>query len=211
MKAPVTHASVRDRIGPNAAIQLAAALGETQGAAAARDVFGLAGLLRWLDQPPTDMIDQTDAAHLHAAVRTVMQGAAAQDVLAEAGRRTGDYILAHRIPKPAQALLRLLPRPLALPLLLKAVGAHAWTFAGSGKFEVHGSTLLIRANPLAADCAASRPQCVWHAHVFETLIQALADPQASVRERACCAMGAPACVFEIRRTGCAPGLSRAKS
>ena len=51
--------------------------------------------------------------------------------------RTGDYLLAHRIPKPVQALLKRLPAPLAARVLLAAITRHAWTFAGSGRFEAH--------------------------------------------------------------------------
>jgi divinyl protochlorophyllide a 8-vinyl-reductase len=183
-------------VGPNAAIQLAAALDDLEGGDAARHVFSRAGLSRWLDQPPADMIAQSDAARLHQEVRTILPSVCAHAVLAESGQRTGAYILAHRIPKAAQAVLKALPRSLALPLLLSAIAAHAWTFAGSGVFRTRMHSLHIEANPLAG-IGASTPQCVWHERVFETLIQALVAPTACVTEVACCSMGAPACVFEI--------------
>lgn len=185
------------QIGPNAAIQLAAALRDIEGGDAARKVFGGAGLLRWLDDPPDAMIDQTDAARLHHEVRASLPSGCAQTVLADAGRRTGAYILEHRIPKSAQAVLKVLPAGLALPLLLAAIKAHAWTFVGSGTFRVQMRRLHIEGNPLA-EARAAAPQCVWHQCVFETLIQALVAPEARVTEVACCSMGAPACVFEIQ-------------
>jgi divinyl protochlorophyllide a 8-vinyl-reductase len=184
------------KIGPNAAIQLAAALVDIEGGDAARNVFSGAGLVNWLDHPPTAMIDQTDAARLHHKVRAILPSGDARAVFAEAGRRTGAYILAHRIPKPAQAVLKALPSGLALPLLLTAIQAHAWTFVGSGVFHARMPYLHIEANPLAEGRALA-PQCVWHECVFETLIRALVSSEARVTEVACCAMGAPDCVFEI--------------
>jgi len=194
------RASTSARIGPNAAIQLAAALGDIEGGDAARKVFGGAGLVRWLDDPPDEMIDQTVAARLHHEVRVSLPSDSAHAVLADAGRRTGAYILAHRIPKLAQTVLKVLPAGLALPLLLAAIKAHAWTFVGSGVFRVQMRRLHIEANPLA-EARAATPQCVWHACVFETLIQALVAPEARVSEVACCSTGAPACVFEIQSGG----------
>ncbi|MEM1431648.1 MAG: V4R domain-containing protein, partial [Pseudomonadota bacterium] len=44
------------------------------------------------------------------------------------------------------------------------------------------------------------PLCHWHAAVFERLFRVLVSPESSVTEVACCAMGAPACRFEIRLT-----------
>jgi hypothetical protein len=56
-------------------------------------------------------------------------------ILAKAGQGTADYILAHRIPGPAKALIRALPAPLGARLLTAAIARHAWTFTGSGRFR----------------------------------------------------------------------------
>ena len=46
------------------------------------------------------------------------------------------YVLHNRIPRLVRRLLPKVPRRLALRLLLRAVRAHAWTFAGSADFRV---------------------------------------------------------------------------
>jgi divinyl protochlorophyllide a 8-vinyl-reductase len=121
-----------------------------------------------------------------------------------AGRTTGDYLLANRIPGPARWLLPKLPAALAARLLLKAIAGHAWTFCGSGAFSY---VLGAGQTPLRvsiADCAtcrgeqASQPLCDYYAATFERLFGALVHPRSQVSEVACSAMGAPACVFEIR-------------
>ncbi|MEO0679272.1 MAG: bacteriochlorophyll 4-vinyl reductase, partial [Pseudomonadota bacterium] len=127
----------------------------------------------------------------------------AADWGAEAGRRTADYILAHRIPPRAQALLRAAPARLAAPLLARAIARHAWTFAGSGRFEAQGAwRLVVHDNPMVRGERAAAPLCRWHAAVFERLYRALAADDCRCRELRCGAQpGETACVFEIRRGG----------
>jgi divinyl protochlorophyllide a 8-vinyl-reductase len=180
------------RVGPNAILQTAEALHAAGGEALAARAFGRAGLASLLAAPPADMVAEDDAARLLRALPEVLPPAQAEALLAEAGRRTGDYILAHRIPRPAQAVLRALPAWAASRLLLAAIRKHAWTFAGSGRVRVRGGGRLeIAANPLAV------AGCAWHRAVFSRLFEALVAPRVGVRETACCARGAPACRFEI--------------
>ncbi len=177
-------------------IQLAAALAARHGAAAAAEVFAAAGLLPLLDAPPAAMVDERAVASLYRALFARLPPAAAAAVAADSGRRTADYILAHRIPRPAQALLRALPPSWAGPLLLRAIARNAWTFAGSGRVSPGRAgprswRLEIAANPLAM------PRCPWHSAVFERLFRTLVAPAAQVRHPRCCHDGAPACRFEI--------------
>ncbi|MCA3177734.1 MAG: V4R domain-containing protein [Burkholderiales bacterium] len=51
----------------------------------------------------------------------------------------------------------------------------------------------------ARGAAAASPACDDHAAAFERLWRALLSPRAWVVEAACCACGAPACRFELRR------------
>lgn len=162
------------RIGPNAILQLVPVLDASLGRA------GRNRLLAGIAVPPDDAgmwpQDQCRAAHL-----AVWQGcgARAADLLAAAGQGTADYILAHRIPSLAQALIRGLPAPLGARLLTSAIARHAWTFAGSGRFRVAARkplTFEIAANPLAFP---GRP-CPWHAAVFQRLFQSLVWPDARV-------------------------------
>jgi divinyl protochlorophyllide a 8-vinyl-reductase len=186
------------RVGPNAVLQVAAALTAQDGAPAAARLFAAAGLDAMWHAPPSDMIDQADAARLHQALRQHLEPAHAALVAADAGRRTADYLLANRIPKAAQLVLRALPAGLATRLLLQAISRNAWTFAGSGQVTVQAgnpASITIAANPLAT------APCDWHIAVFQRLFRALVHSNCTVRETACCGDGAPACRFEIAIPG----------
>lgn len=180
-------------VGPNAAIQVANVLRDGPGEFAARTVFKEAALEHWLDAPPTEMILQGQAIAVHQALHSVMPAPLGDTFAAQAGARTGEYILARRIPPLAKGLLRALPSSLALPLLLKAITAHAWTFAGSGAFSAKGREIEIKHNPLALTPSG----CCWHKAVFETLFRDLVSPHATVTEHTCCARGAYSCLFEV--------------
>lgn len=184
------------RIGPNAILQhlpvLDAAIGERLRSA----LLYRAGVA----EPPADagMLPEDDVARLHHAVRLFLPDRA-QAIQAQAGRATGDYILAHRIPALAQRLIRSLPAWAGAWLLSKAITKHAWTFAGSGAFRVisHRPLLFeIVANPLAQG-PSEAPICHWHAAVFARLFGAMVWPDVQVVELECAATGAPRCLFRI--------------
>ncbi len=185
-----------DRIGPNAILQLVDVLERRGDVGLLSAVLAEAGVSR----PPRDagMLPESDCAAVHQALRRVSSGAEA--LLEEAGLATGDYILAHRIPKLAQGVLRLMPGFLAAPVLTKAISQHSWTFAGTGEFRVEASRPLVVSvarNPLVAGRQADRPQCIWHVAVFRRLYGRLVWPSVSVKETTCCACGDVACRFEI--------------
>lgn len=185
------------QIGPNAILQLVPVLEEAGGALMRDRMLGLAGIERLPDG--TEMIDEGPAARLHQVLRWA-EPHRAPGLARKAGQGTADYILAHRIPAPAQAVLRGLPGRLAAPLLSRAIAAHAWTFAGSGQFRCVGAWKFeIADNPVVRGECADTPICHWHAAVFERLYRALVTPRAICRETACCAAGAKACRFEISR------------
>lgn len=182
-------------VGPNAVIQLAEALRAAPDAPGlAEHVFGRAGYARLLRSPPTDMIDEAIAARLFATLWREMPAASAAAIAHEAGRRTGAYVLAHRIPPLARLLLRTLPPRLAAPLLLRAIARHAWTFAGSGRCRTASGPpclVTIARNPLAM------PGGAWHGGVFECLFRSLVSRSASVRHAEVSGDGGPVCRFEI--------------
>lgn len=189
------------RIGPNAVLQVAAALRAAAGEGPTRQVFAVAGLEEWLDHPPERMVPEAAVAALHQALRAELDAAQARHVLQDAGVRTGDYVLTWRIPAPVRTLLRLLPAPLSGPLLLRAIERNAWTFVGSGTFTYRRGRpclLEIRDNPVVAGEQADQPVCHWHASVFERLFQALVSRHSRVQEIECAAAGGDACRFELR-------------
>jgi divinyl protochlorophyllide a 8-vinyl-reductase len=162
------------RIGPNAILQLLPVLDRAIG----RD--GRDRLLAGIDLPPPDAGMWPEAA-CRAAHLAVWRGCGdrAASILADAGRGTADYILAHRIPGPVRALTALLPSPLGARLLAAAIARHAWTFAGSGQFRILSRAPMIfevTRNPLAFPGHPSP----WHGAVFTRLYQALVWPGAVV-------------------------------
>lgn len=193
--ASAAGAQVCARIGPNAVIQMGEALCAYAGREFEHDVFVRAGLQHYLSAPPEHMIPEREAI---AIFDTLYNDAGvglydANAIARDAGLRTGDYILANRIPKFAQAILKRLPKSLAARALLAAIGKHSWTFAGSGRFSAcYGRPLVIEIanNPLAFD------RCAWHCAVFERLFGALVSRKA----HAVCRVGTPSsrdCYFEI--------------
>jgi divinyl protochlorophyllide a 8-vinyl-reductase len=146
------------------------------------------------------MIPEGDAARLHNRLRLEFPSRA-PDLARAAGFATGDYILAHRIPKSAQQVLSLLPAPLAARALSTAIARHAWTFAGSGAFRVVDPwTFEIDDNPLVRGEHGLAPLCHWHAAVFERLYATLVHRDVRCVETRCGAQpGSHVCRFEVVR------------
>ncbi|MCU0887135.1 MAG: bacteriochlorophyll 4-vinyl reductase [Rubritepida sp.] len=188
------------RVGPNAITRVAEALRAHRGERMCREVFAAAGLTRHLEEPPTRMVAEEDVAALQRALRARLGDPHAARISREAGKLTGDYLLAHRIPRPVQWLLRALPAGLAARLLLATITRHAWTFTGSGTMRAepgNPARVVITGCPLSRGQRADHPLCELYAMTLERLFTRLVHPATVVREVACEGMGAPACVFLI--------------
>lgn len=192
------------RIGPNAILQCMVQLDAACGAAAGADLMRRAGLGAYVERPPQQMVDEREVRALHETLRAVLGIGPARALGRAAGLATGDYLLKHRIPAVARVLLPRLPAGLAARLLLAAVSRHAWTFCGSGRFDVRpadgGRPLRVSLCGSATSVGAqsAEPLCDYFAATFERLFQSLVHPRTRVVETACMAMGAPSCEFEIR-------------
>jgi len=191
-------------IGPNAVSQTIAALDALHGRRCTEAVFARAALEPWLRNPPETMVDERAVATLHRSVREQVPFEEAQQIMADAGQRTGVYILGNRIPRLAHHLLPRLPVGLAGRVLLRAIRQHAWTFAGSGRFSVKAAPgqqrawdLQLENNPLARTERHAQPICVWHQAVFQTLFDALLRGDIHVEETACLAAGDDCCRFRV--------------
>jgi divinyl protochlorophyllide a 8-vinyl-reductase len=201
--APGGGAAAVSRIGPNAILQTMAVLQAALGVAGCAALMQRAGLQAHVVDPPQQMVDERDVVALHRALRAELGVARARALSHAAGLATGDYLLAHRIPRLARLLLPRLPAAWASRALLSAIGAHAWTFCGSGVFSVQHARAGQPLRLTIAGCATSRaaladePLCDYYAATFERLFGVLVHPRTLVREVACAAMGAPACVFEV--------------
>lgn len=189
------------RIGPNAIIRVGEVLRRRFGEPIAARLFAAAGLGAYFAEPPSAMVDEAEARRLHVQLRSALGDRLAAEVSREAGIATAEYLLAHRIPKPVQAVLKLLPASLASRVLLAAISRHAWTFAGSGRFEaVAGQpcVLTIHDNPLCRGQASDHPVCDYYAATFEHLFRVLVHRDPRVTETHCEARGDEACRFELR-------------
>lgn len=188
-------------IGPNAVTQVAAALLSVYGVVRTSQLFELAGIAHHLSVPPATMIDESEVQRLHHVLRSELGIADARRVGAMAGHATGDYLLAHRIPRPVQWLLKRLPAALAARVLVAAITRHAWTFTGAGDFSAQPGMpwrLTIRNGPVGRDASATEPVCDFYAHTFARLFSVLVHPGTQVEEVECQASGGAACVFELR-------------
>src|SRR6056297_2281626 len=83
------------RIGPNSVLQLVQVLDARMGTAARQDLLAAAGIMAL--PADTGLMPEAPAARLHQALRRHYPERA-EALGREAGERTGDYILAHRIP-----------------------------------------------------------------------------------------------------------------
>lgn len=188
------------RIGPNALTQFLPLLERIGGTRLRDKLLSQAGIAQ---VPSMDrLMPELPVVRLHQALRQELPELS-PSLSREAGTRTGNYILENRIPKLVRTLLRHLPRALSGPLLLRAVANNAWTFVGSGRFEIVSYRQLafaIHDNPIAREVTADAPICHWHIGVFEKLFQSLVHPGLRVSETTCCAAGATACSFEISST-----------
>jgi divinyl protochlorophyllide a 8-vinyl-reductase len=110
-------------------------------------------------------------------------------------------VLAHRIPRIAQTILRVLPDPLATRAVLSSIAKHTWTFAGSATVVTAlgpAARIAIKGCPTCRDAESTAPICDYYAASFEGLFRELVTARASVIEVECSATGAERCVFEIR-------------
>lgn len=191
------------RIGPNAIVQLAHTLCAHHGRAVAARLLSESTSYT-LEALPEAMVNEAEVqALVQHCMHSLghMQGLAA---LHEAGARTATYLMAHRIPRMAQLAMRIAPQRLALRMLLRAMQAHAWTFAGSGQFSVHqhprGATLRFQHCAMCRGLTAHAPVCAFYAGTFQQLIRQLVKATALVQETRCCAMGHDCCQFEVTFT-----------
>jgi len=197
-----THAATgAARIGPNAIIQTVGALEEAWGQAETQGFLRRMGRSDLAERLPTTMVEEQEFVTLIAALRAEAGATEAGRILARSGERTAGYLLAHRIPRPAHILLPLLPPATGLRVLLKAIAAHAWTFAGAGRFSYaveRGAAVLRLADcPECRGVSAAAPLCRYYEQCFQTLLQTLIDRRVRVRETACVACGAEACTFTV--------------
>lgn len=158
------------RVGPHAVIHLRQALLHLHGDNITAAIFRRAGLAGYLKHNPDTMVTEAEAGRLFYETAQDLGSADAEQVFHMAGEATGAYIRANRIPRLARWLLRVLPAMIAVRLLLIAIRAHTWTFAGSAAARLRlgaQPALLLAGNRLAT------PAGCWHRSVLERLFRSL--------------------------------------
>lgn len=168
-------------IGPNAVLQLADVMRERL------DTSTYEAIMRdaQIEELPSGdaMIPEAWAMSLHRWL-AIHAPETCIEMAREAGKRTADYILAHRIPAFARAVLRVLPARLASGMLMKAIRAHAWTFIGSGTFAPKNAWDFTIDRSQADDALMPSDSIFeWYAAVFERLYRCLVHNKARCRDR----------------------------
>ena len=197
------HRRMRAVIGPNAIIRVAETLRDALGEETTRLIFAHAHLEPHLVSPPTGMVPEEDVGALQTALFDGLEEGEARKIAFEAGLRTGDYLLANRIPKPAQAVLKVLPPSLASRILLGTIKKHSGPSPGRELLASRTgirSIVSIKSCPLCRGRHGDHPQCDYYAGTFQRLFQVLVSRNAFVREISCEATGGKSCAFEIAWT-----------
>ena len=184
------------RIGPNAVIRLAEALDAVESKAVTLRLFNAAGFGAHAVAPPDAMVPEGEVTALHRQLRSELGPEPRRQRLLDRGAPHRGLPSGQPHPRPVQRLLKLLPRRLAAFILLKAIGAHAWTFAGTSRFSWklgRPITLTFENCPLCRGEHAAAPCCDYYAATFERLFRVLISPDTTVRETRCIAAGDAAC------------------
>jgi divinyl protochlorophyllide a 8-vinyl-reductase len=203
MTAPALTLHGAGRIGPNVLIQTAHTLVQRLGRERAGRIL-MESTQHTLDTLPSGMVDEARANALMRRLVEEQGTAFTRSVMYEAGTRTGDYLLAHRIPRLARILLPLLPASVALRVLLKAIGRHTWTFAGSARVRITaGNPALVSLSgcPLCAGILSDVHLCDFYTGTFARLARVLLGPSSYAEEVACESTGRSACRFLIGTRG----------
>lgn len=170
-------------IGPNAVLMTVAVMEERLGHAETRAILADAQI----GHLPSGehMIPEDEALRLHRWL-SLHDPMGALVIAEEAGARTADYVIAHRIPVAVVRLLRRAPACLAAPLLMAAIRKHAWTFVGAGEFAPSGGWAFTIDRTAAQD-GLRPPDSLfhWYAAVFTRLYRVL------VAEGCTCRMADP--------------------
>lgn len=178
MTVPTTEKGAPARIGPNAVIRTVQELEGILGRTDTERMLRRFGLEHLLHVEPDGMRPEEEFLRLVKAVTESLPPETARAVLLSAGRSTGSYVLENRIPGVFRKLAPVLPRTVRLRLLLSAFQRHAWTFAGSGRFEVEVGTparMRLELAPEARELPSRIPLIAYYTGSFEVLLRAMVD------------------------------------
>ena len=197
----MAHASAEaGRIGPNAIIRVAETLRDVLGEDTTRLIFARAHLEPHLAHPPTGMVPEEDVGALQTALFDGLEENEARKIAFEAGLRTGDYLLANRIPKPAQAVLKVLPSVAREPGPARHHQEALLDLLRDRRLQRRKPASVIvsiKGCPLCRGRHGDHPQCDYYAGTFQRLFEVLVSRNTFVREVTCEATGGPSCAFEI--------------
>jgi len=134
----------------------------------------------------SDMVDEVEVSRLHRTLRVGLDRATVREVTRNAGVRTARYLLARRIPRVVQALLKVLPAPWRRACCCRpsvAMRGPSPAAACSPRSQV-GRRPDAAGHPLCRGVSDDEPVCSYYAATFEHLFRVLVHPQARVVETA---------------------------
>ena len=185
----------RGFMGPLAILCVHTAMTDLAGEEEAQSLLRAAQIHRLPDRD--EPVRETKVASLHQALRAEYPELAHR-VLSRAGRMTADSVMDRRMSRRAQNLLISAPWPLAAWLLGKSTEQNAWTFSGSGKFEIlNRVSFRLTNNPVIKGETAEDMICTYHAAMFTRFFSSLVHDQLTCTEVSCAARGDKACEFVI--------------
>lgn len=121
-----------------------------------------------------------------------------QAVLVRAGQLSANYVIKHRMTQRAQSLLASAPWPAAAWLLGKSLDQNAWTFGGSGSFEIISRVeFSLTHNPVIKGVTATHCICDYHASLLQQFFSTLVYDQLICTEVTCAARGDATCTFRL--------------
>lgn len=187
-----------DRVGPNAITRTYEAIVALEDRRLADEIFAHAGLADYVPCPPTAPVPVAEFRALIATTHRLLGRARALAVLADAGRRVGQYVLHHRIPRPMRWLLPRLPAAWSTRVLFAAMRRNAWTFAGHAPvtFDAHAGGRIEIVGAPTAHVRGADAACGFYSAAFTVLMAALVRPAPMMREVRCAATGDGPCCFE---------------
>lgn len=184
-------------IGPNAVLQTVAVMEARLGRAETRAILDDAQIAALPSGEA--MIPEVQALRLLRWL-ALHEPIGSLRIAEDAGARTADYIITHRIPRPAVWLRRHLPASAAAPLLMAAIRKHAWTFIGAGTFVPQSAWRFTIDRSRTGD-PMMPPESLfhWYAAVFTRLYCRLVAVDCTCRMTELNAPCDAARVYHIRR------------
>lgn len=186
-------------MSPNAVLSIHEPLADFIGEDRRNEIYSEAGL-KFLPKPE-EAIRERQVTVLHQIIRSRFPETY-DEIMEVSGAAAARIVAQYRIDPKGRQMLRRLPLPLAVWMLVRTAELNAWTFCGSGRFvNLKTRRFEIIGNPAARGLQSATPACTFHTSLFRTLFRTLIDPRIDCTEDQCEACGAGSCRFTLTVPG----------